>query len=130
VKRFPWVDRRPRTSRASVSGRVHSGDAYGFSDSPIADAAFDSRAQNAFERELLRNAVEASEATIAEWTAFLQWNGENMSYPVWQREWSNSIYGALRGTPREESGARIAPNEIWYAVMNNLMVRSASLNLG
>lgn len=109
---------------------MHSGDAYGFSDSPIADAAFDSRAQNAFERELLRNAVEASEATIAEWTAFLQWNGENMSYPVWQREWSNSIYGALRGTPREESGARIALNEIWYAVMNNLMVRSASLNLG
>jgi hypothetical protein len=53
-----------------------------------------------------------------------------MSYPVWQREWSKSIYGALRGTPREESGARIALNEIWYAVMNNLMVRSASLNLG
>lgn len=113
-----------------LGATLASGDAYGFSDSPIADAAFDSHAQNAFERELLRNAVEAGEATIAEWTAFLQWNGENMSYPVWQREWSNSIYGALRGTPREESGARIALNEIWYAVMNNLMVRSASLNLG
>ena len=107
-----------------------SGDAYGFSDSTITDAGFDKDAQSAYERELLRNAVEGGEQTIAEWTAFLQWNGENMSYPVWQREWSTGIYRALRGTPREESGARLALNEIWYAVMNNLMIRSASLNLG
>ena len=107
-----------------------SGDAYGFSESAIGDTGFEKDAQSAYERELLRNAVENGQATIAEWTSFLQWSGENMSYPVWQREWTSGIYQALRGTPREETGARIALNEIWYAVMNNLMIRSASLNLG
>ncbi len=62
--------------------------------------------------------MEGGEATIAGSTAFLQLNGENMSSPVWQREWTNGIHQALRGAPREETGAGIALDEIWHAAPN------------
>ncbi len=87
-------------------------------------------ASRAYQRDLLVNTVESGEEVVREWTAFLQWTGQNMGYPVWQRQWSSAIYESLKGTVREESGATIALNEVWYAVMNNLMIRSASLNLG
>lgn len=102
-----------------------SGDAYGLTGFGLGEEA-----GRAFTPELLRNAVESGEDLIDGWTAFLQWSGQNMGYPLWQRDWSMGIYEALRGTRREESGATIALNEVWYAVMNNLMVRAASLNLG
>lgn len=102
-----------------------SGSAYGLSGFGLGEEA-----ERAFERRLLRNAVESGEDVILGWSAFLQWTGQDMSYPVWQREWSSGIYRSLKGTPREESGATIALNEVWYAVMNNLIIRSASLNLG
>lgn len=102
-----------------------SGSAYGLSGFGLGEET-----SRAFDRTLLRNAVESGEEIISEWTAFLQWSGQNMAYPVWQRDWSQGIYTALKGTVREESGATIALNEIWYAVMNNLIVRSASLHLG
>lgn len=102
-----------------------SGSAYGLTGFGLGEEA-----GRAYEPALLRNAVESGEELIAEWTAFLQWNGQNMGYPVWQRDWSRGIYRALKGTGREESGATIALNEVWYAVMNNLVVRSASLHLG
>ena len=102
-----------------------SGSAYGLSGFGLGEEA-----GTAYSPGLLRNAVESGEGVIAEWTAFLQWGGQNMGYPVWQRQWSQGIYQALKGTGREESGATIALNEVWYAVMNNLIVRSASLHLG
>lgn len=102
-----------------------SGSAYGLSGFGLGEEA-----GRAGSPVLLRNAVESGEEIIGEWTAFLQWSGQNMGYPVWQREWSQGIYRALKGTGREESGATIALNEVWYAVMNNLIVRSASLHLG
>ena len=102
-----------------------SGSAYGLSGFGLGEET-----SRAYAPGLLRNAVESGEEIIAEWTAFLQWTGQDMGYPVWQREWSQGIYQALKGTGREESGATIALNEVWYAVMNNLIVRSASLHLG
>ena len=102
-----------------------SGSAYGLSGFGLGEET-----SRAIAPGLLRNAVESGEGIISEWTAFLQWTGQNMGYPVWQRDWSRGIYRALKGTGREESGATIALNEIWYAVMNNLIVRSASLHLG
>ena len=102
-----------------------SGSAYGLTGFGLGEEA-----SRAYEPTLLRNAVESGEELIAEWTAFLQWSGQNMGYPVWQRDWSQGIFIALKGTGREESGATIALNEVWYAVMNNLIVRSASLHLG
>jgi hypothetical protein len=102
-----------------------SGNAYGVSGFGLGEET-----SRAYQRDLLANAVESGEEVIREWTAFLQWTGQNMGYPVWQREWSSAIYESLKGTVREESGATIALNEVWYAVMNNLMIRSASLNLG
>ncbi|MGA0069422.1 MAG: hypothetical protein ACO3PB_08215, partial [Miltoncostaeaceae bacterium] len=102
-----------------------SGSAYGLSGFGLGEET-----SRAYAPGLLRNAVESGERIIAEWTAFLQWTGQDMGYPVWQRDWSQGIYQALKGTGREESGATIALNEIWYAVMNNLIVRSASLHLG
>ena len=102
-----------------------SGSAYGLSGFGLGEET-----SRAYAPGLLRNAVESGEEIIAEWTAFLQWTGQDMGYPVWQREWSQGIYQALKGTGREESGATIALNEVWYPVMNNLIVRSASLHLG
>lgn len=104
---------------------LSSGSAYGLTGFGLGEEAGE-----AYEPTLLRNAVESGEELIREWTAFLQWSGQNMGYPVWQRDWSQGIYTALKGTGREESGATIALNEVWYAVMNNLIVRSASLHLG
>ena len=108
-----------------IGATLVSGSAYGLSGFGLGEET-----SRTYDRTLLRNAVESGEDVILEWSAFLQWSGQDMSYPVWQRQWSSGIYDALKGTPREESGATIALNEVWYAVMNNLMIRSASLNLG
>lgn len=78
---------------------------------------------------LLADAVSRGSRANERWTAFLQWEGQNMSYPVWQGRWAMSVLDRLRGTPRIGAGAILARNEISYAVISDLMVRSASLNL-
>jgi len=71
-----------------------SGSAYGVSGFGLGEET-----SRASQRDLLGNAVESGEEVIREWTAFLQWTGRNMGYPVWQRQWSGGIYEALKGTP-------------------------------
>lgn len=78
---------------------------------------------------LLADAVRRASRANERWTAFLQWEGQNMSYPVWQGKWATSVLDRLAGTPRIGAGAIIARNELSYAVISDLVVRSASLNL-
>jgi hypothetical protein len=77
----------------------------------------------------LADAVRRASRANDRWTAFLQWEGQNMSYPVWQGRWAMSVLTRLEGTPRVGAGAILARNEISYAVISDLVVRSASLNL-
>ena len=107
-----------------IGATLVSGSAYGLSGFGLGEET--SRAD---EDTLLRNAVESGEDVILGWSAFLQWSGQNMSYPVWQGRWAMSVLDRLRGTPRIGAGAILARNEISYAVISDLMVRSASLNL-
>jgi hypothetical protein len=78
---------------------------------------------------LLASSVQQSSSTIYWWASHLQPDGVNLSYPLWQRQWSGALFAAYAGTPTGPGAGTIALEELWYAAAGALVANSAQVNL-
>lgn len=78
---------------------------------------------------LLANSVAQASETVRWFAAQLRPMGINPDYPLWQRQWASSVFGAYAGTATAPAAGTIALNELWYAASSVLLANSARINL-
>lgn len=97
---------------------VTGAQAYGTGDAVAVDV------RRAFAPEAQDAAVIGAAGTVDSVVALVGEQGVRPELPVWSTQWSRSLSDAYRGTPEGTEANWLAQSELWYNVMEVVMLRA------